>query len=449
MRFSDLSIERFYGILNCHFMEEQQSPIAILLRNRSFLFLWIGQILSQFAGNMLIFLLGLLTYKNTGSNTAVSGLFIAWGVPSVLFGMLAGIVVDKLDKRKIIIMSSLVRALLVIGLLLVMQNVVFVYIIIFLSSMISQFFIPAEAALIPRFVKGKEILTANSMFSFAYYSSMAIGFILAGPMLRLFGPTTAIVVLSSFFLIAAWMNWYLPKMVGEEEDTAIMKRVFQLDVREVAMKVIRLLREGISYVWSSHVLFDSLILLTGTQIMIAILSTLGPGFADRIMGIPVDDASLYIIGPVVAGVLVGSYWVGNKGVNFAPKKLIRIGIVSAGAILIAISVTVYLKRFLRLDWLFADSIIIPIEIGLFFLLGVANSLLDVPANSILQKNAEGDMRGRVYGLLSVFVGGVGVLPVLAGGVLSDLIGVGKVIFILGFLILTYGIIRIRKNGHAL
>ena len=58
-------------------------------------------------------------------------------------------------------------------------------------------------------------------------------------------------------------------------------------------------------------------------------------------------------------------------------------------------------------------------------------MLDVPANSILQKEAEGDMRGRVYGVLGAFVGGVGILPVMIGGVLADFVGVGKVIFLLG------------------
>lgn len=428
-------------------MEEQKNPIGILLRNRSFVYLWIGQVLSQLAGNMMIFLLGILTYKATGSNAAVSGLFIAWGIPSVVFGMLAGMVVDKLDKRKIIMVSSIVRAFLVAGLLLAMQNVVFVYAVIFLSALIAQFFIPAEAALIPRYVKGKELLTANSMFSFAFYSSMAVGFILAGPMLRYFGPTTSIIILSAFFLIAAWMSAYLPKVL--DEDAATMKRISKLDLIVVIRKINASLREGAAYVWSSHVLVDSLLLLTGTQIIIAILSTLGPGFADRVMGIDVNDASVYIIGPVVAGVMIGAYWVGNKGVNMSPKKLIRTGVLGAGVLLILISVTVYLKRFAGFQWIFTDSVIVPIEIVLFFLLGVANSLLDVPANSLLQKNAEGDMRGRVYGLLSAFVGGVGVLPVLAGGVLSDMIGVGKVIFALGVIILIYGIYRVRKNrGHA-
>ena len=84
-------------------------------------------------------------------------------------------------------------------------------------------------------------------------------------------------------------------------------------------------------------------------------------------------------------------------------------------------------------------------IVLFFLLGVANSFLDVPANSILQSAAEGDMRARIYGILTSVVGGAGILPVVLGGVLADSIGVGKVIFFLGIAVLGYSVLRKSNN----
>ena len=125
----------------------------------------------------------------------------------------------------------------------------------------------------------------------------------------------------------------------------------------------------------------------------------------------------------------------------------NVGILGAGLVLGMVSVTVYLKRYVGLDFIFTNWIIIPLVMFLFFFLGVFNSLLDVPANSVLQKEAEGEMRGRVYGVLGAFVGGVGILPVIIGGVLADVIGVGKVIFILGLFIVIYGIFRMRYNKH--
>jgi len=423
-------------------MVTKKLPFIAVLSNRSFLFLWLSQIFSQFAANITLFLLGLIVYRNTGSNAAVSGLFMAFGIPSVVFGLLAGTAVDYIDKRVIILYSCIIRAVLVLGLLISSQYIGIVYVLLFLNAIVTQFFVPAEATMIPKLVPISQLVSANSLFSFAYYGSVAIGFIAAGPMLRIMGPHGSLIFLAALYLVSWWISLQLPTATG---DTKLWKRIQSLSFRNVFWKVVHSLAEGIRYVRHSPVLFDAVFLLTGTQIIIAMLSTLGPGFADRILGIDVTDASLYIIGPVIVGILLGGVWVGNRGYIYKPARLMNLGILGAGVVLGIISVTVYLKRYVFFDFLFADGVIIPIIILLFFFLGVFNSLLDVPANSVLQKEAEGAMRGRVYGILGAFVGGVGILPVMIGGIFADFVGVGKVIMALSILIIGYGIFRIQYN----
>ncbi len=421
-------------------MERKTIPFADVLSQRAFLRLWLSQMFSQFAANVTLFLLGLIVYRNTGSNTAVSGLFMAYGIPSVLFGLLAGTAVDYIDKRMIILQSCLIRAVLVLGLLFASHNIVFIYVLLFLNAVVSQFFVPAAATMIPKIVTPDHLVPANSLFSFAYYGSLAVGFIAAGPLLRLLGPVWSLLFLVGVYVFSWWISLKLP---SSSDDTKLWKRIRVLSIRGVAVKLFHSLSDGIRYVHHSPPLFDAVLLLTGTQIIIAMLSTLGPGFADKVMGIDVTDASVFIIGPVIVGILAGGIWVGNKGYIYSPEKLMNSGILGAGIVLAIVSATVYLQRYVMFSWLFADWIIVPLEVFLFFLLGVFNSLLDVPANSLLQKEAEGAMRGRVYGVLGAFVGGVGILPVMIGGVFADFIGVGLVIVILSAIIITYGIIRIR------
>jgi hypothetical protein len=271
---------------------------------------------------------------------------------------------------------------------------------------------------------------------------MAVGFIIAGPMLRFFGPYVSLAVLALFFLISSLTAMKLP---SSRRGELFFKKLVLLDVRSVLTKIIGRLKDGLSYVRHAPVLFDSVLLLTGTQIIMVMLSTLGPGFADKVMGIDVTDASYFIIGPAVVGMLVGVFWVGSQGFRYKTQTLIQRGILGAGLVLVIISVTIYLKRFAGFGWLFTDTIIIPLELFLFFLLGAFNSLLDVPANSTLQKEAVGEMRGRVYGVLTAFVGGVGILPVMIGGILADTVGVGKVILFLGVFIVIYGMLRMRQK----
>lgn len=162
-----------------------------------------------------------------------------------------------------------------------------------------------------------------------------------------------------------------------------------------------------------------------------ILGTLGPGFADRMLEIDIHDASLLILGPVVMGIIGGALWVGWVGAKYSASVLIERGVVWTGVILILISLTVRLKSIVGLSWSFDPWMIVPIEFLFFVSLGVANSMLDVPANSLLQTETSERMRGRIYGILTSAIGGVGILPVIIGGVLADVIGVGKVIFFWG------------------
>jgi len=416
--------------------------VLAVMRNRQFRHLWLAQICSQLAANMMLFLLALVVYQNTASNTAVSGLFLAYGIPAVLFGFLAGTVVDRLDRRQVLLVCDLLRAILVIGLFFLTHQLPLVYLLVFLNALITQFYVPSEAPLIPKLVAGNQLLIANSLFSFTYYTGMASGFILAGPLLRLLGTKPALAVLSLLFLAAAANITRLP---AQEDNARSFRHLLRAHLPEIIAKVMRDLKEGLRYVRSLPALWDGLLLLTGTQVTLVLLGALGPGFADRMLAIDIRDSSVVIIGPAVIGIILGALWVANFGYRLGPRRLIRTGILSAGIILMLVSLTVKLKGIPTFTWLFADWLIFPLEITLFFLLGIANSLLDVPANSILQKEASGDMRGRVYGLLTAAVGGVGILPIVIGGILADVIGVGKVIFILGLIVFSYGIWRVRYN----
>lgn len=416
------------------------SVLAAVLSNRHFRNLWLGQIFSQLALNSLLFILALVVYQKTASNAAVSGLFLSYGVPAVLFGMVAGAMVDRLDRRAVLMTCDFARAWLVLLLFFYGGYVGIIYLVVFLSAVINQFYVPAEAPLIPRFVPKHLLVSANSLFSFTYYSSMGLGFIFAGPLLRQFGGQWSLLIIALLFLLASTMVFRLPvEGIGVKSLT----QLFQYKIVYLVERILALLQEGLRYVVGSPTLSDALLLLTGTQVILALLGTLGPGFADKVLQIDVRDVSWVVIAPTVIGIVVGALWVGNDGYRLGPKRLIQTGIMGAGILLILISLTVYFSRVA--EWIIPGGIMLPIELVLFFLLGVSNALLDVPANATLQSVASGPMRGRVYGMLTAAVGGVGILPVVVGGVLADVIGVGKVIFLLGLIIVGYGVMRMRYN----
>lgn len=413
-------------------MATSRNAVIGVLSNSRFRLLWFAQVFSQIAANVMIFLLALVIYQINGSNTAVSALYIFYAVPAVLFGFLAGAIVDRFDRKHVLLLCDLARFILMLCFIFISHNLLAVYVMVFIYALINQFYLPAEAPLIPKIVKAEQLITANSLFSFTYYSSMALGFILSGPLLRWLGTQPALLFLALCFLVAASLVYFLP---GETQlaEKLTLKKLFQADLVSLFRKIKQELAEGITYVQNKPLLRDSLLLLSGTQVIIAILGTLGPGYADRIMHIDVHDSSFYIIGPVVLGIILGALWIGHYGHKFGTNRLIQIGVFTCGIILASIAV---------LGKLTSSPLLVIVS--LFFVLGVANSFLDVPANSNIQKWSDGAIRGRIYGLLSVAIGGIGILPVIIGGILADVFGILKVIFCLGLSVLLYGVIRYNK-----
>lgn len=404
--------------------------------------LWIGQVASQLAFSSMMFVLSLHVYQLTGSNTMVSLLFLTFGIPALFLAVPAGAIDDHLDNRSVLFFCDSIRAIVVIGFIFFPSNLPFIYGLAFILAVVNQFYVPAEVPTIPLVVPHELLLTANSLFAFTFYSSLAVGSMVAGPILRLFGPHWVFVVISILFGIAAWSVSRVPK---EKSQKSLFDHSIGKKIPHMVRDGIRAVREGLAYVASSKAIQDALLLLAGTQVVIVLLGTLGPGFADRVLNIDVHDASLLIVGPVVAGIVLGALWVGTKGYRFAPETLIRTGIAAAGIILMFIALTVRLERVTGFEWFFQSRVIIPIEFLLFFFLGIASSMLDAPANSVLQRESTDTMRSRVYGILTAAVGGVGILPVVVSGILADVIGAGKVIFLLGFVILLYGLWRVRYN----
>lgn len=412
--------------------------IVEVLSHPGFRSLWFGQIFSQLSINTLIFVLALRLYQQSLSNAVVSGLFLVYAIPAVFLGLAAGSIVDKLENKKVLFYCDLIRAMLVLSLIFNNQQVIFIYLITLFNSIITQFYVPAEAPAIPYLVPSKLILTANSLFSFTYYSSLAIGSIFAGPLLRVFGPEGIFIFLALLFFIAAFNISRVPA-IRDKKIIILSSNIYS--PKYILGRIFANIYEAIKYVRKIKGLQEALMLLTGTQIVIALLGTLGPGFADRMLKIDIRDASLVITGPAVIGLISGALWVGSFGSGINKQKLINGGVITAGFTLLITALIVRLINTFNLPVTNIRTFILPLVFCLFFIFGFANSMLDVPSNSILQQESSGNIRGRIYGILASAVGGFGILPVVIGGILADKIGVGKVIFILGFIITSYGIYR--------
>jgi MFS family permease len=252
-----------------------QKPLLLqALAFPSFRFLWIGQVCSQIGANMLLSILALRIYELTKSNTAVSALYLAYGIPAVFFGMFSGALVDHLDKRKVLAFCNISRTLLIIPLFFFHEHIFISYVVMFLNSLIGQFYLPAEAPLIPRSVPEKFLLTANSLFSFTFFASVAIGFVLAGPVLKFTGALGSLGILFTLYMTAVWSVFHVTK---QKEDVQGLVRLLRKSGFSLLRQLVEDTKKGIAFCYSRKAIKDALVLLAGAQIVISLLGVLGPG----------------------------------------------------------------------------------------------------------------------------------------------------------------------------
>jgi CRP-like cAMP-binding protein/sugar phosphate permease len=161
-------------------LPSQPSPFAIL-RNGRFVRLWTAQLVSTIGDSLTSLAAGILVYQETGSALSVGLILMATAVPTLIFGLIAGVVVDRYDRKKIMIAADLVRAGLVLTIpFLVTSSIVWLYVIVMLSASVTQFFSPANESVLPEIASEEELGAANAIMAIAQFGSTAVGFAAAG-----------------------------------------------------------------------------------------------------------------------------------------------------------------------------------------------------------------------------------------------------------------------------
>src|SRR3989304_8166248 len=126
----------------------KENLILQTLRIRPFLFLILSEFFSQFAMNLFNFALLIVVFSLARSNSAVSGVVIAFTFPTIIFGILAGVLVDRWNKKNVLFLTNFLRALMVVPLFFLSGDIFVIYAVTFGVSILTQFFIPAETPMI-------------------------------------------------------------------------------------------------------------------------------------------------------------------------------------------------------------------------------------------------------------------------------------------------------------
>jgi MFS family permease len=190
--------------------------VRLLRSNRNYRYAWTGQVVSEIGdhfNNIAVFSLAL---HATGSGLVVSGVMLARAVPAVLAGPVAGVVLDRADRRVVMIASDLVRAVVAFGFVAAVQSPR-PWLLFLLSALLmfaSPFFTSGRAAILPAIASAEELHTANALTQTTQWMTLTIGTVAAGVSASALGYTVAFLLNGLSFLFSAWAVWRLRLPAG-------------------------------------------------------------------------------------------------------------------------------------------------------------------------------------------------------------------------------------------
>lgn len=413
------------------------NQILRALAIRPFFFLVLAEIFSQIAVNMLYFVVIIVVFTISSSNTAVAGAILSFTIPQLLFGLLAGVYVDKWNKKKVLYASNFLRAILVFVLVFFHSNLMLIYILTFGISLVSQFFIPAETPMIPIVVKRPLLLSANAIFGMVIYSSIFIAYAISGPLVILLGHTFTFAALGVCFLFAAFFATFIKVRTIRERKLGDLDR-FRISFADETRAVINFFRKA-------KMIYQALFLLTLAQIIVLVLAAIGPGYAQQVLKIRVEEFPVYFVTPAVIGAALSAIVLGSYLHKHPKSRLTKIGLFLLGfsILILPYGSKVESRGFIQMLNSYLphafDINILHIMVVMAFIMGIANSLIFIPSNTVLQEETSEQFRGKVYGALNTMVGFFSLLPILIVGGLSDIFGIKGVITGVGLAVLLIGV----------
>ena len=183
--------------------------LELLRGNRGFRQLWLGQVVSQLGDWFDTIAVMTLVLNLTGSGRDVGLIMVARFLPSVVVGPLSGVLADRFNRRTIMVVSDVLRAIVVLGFLFVRRpdQIWLIYVLTVLQLTFSTFFEPAKSAVIPSIVAERELVSANAISSVTWSVMLTLGAVAGGLVTGWFGTDAAFVVDSATYLVSAALVW--------------------------------------------------------------------------------------------------------------------------------------------------------------------------------------------------------------------------------------------------
>jgi len=373
------------------------------LWNRNFLLLWQGQVISSIGDVVYEIALGFWILAVTGSTALMGALMAASVIPRVLVSPFAGVVVDRSDRKWLIVLTDLVRAIAVIFVAVAaFQGWVQIWMVFAAGVIIGlcgAFFSPAISSSLPDLVPHSKLMQANSIYSMVYAASGILGNSLGGVLYSLLGGPLMFLINGLSFLYSTI--------------SVLFVRVPKIKRQGSPQHFFADMKDGYRFVWNWRnlrwlIIFAACANFFATVAIVAIIPLFQqtPGLGPAYYGV----AMALLAGGELAGML-GTYAIPIKA-GFRYRLFVFSALLS-----------------FFLFALFPVFLNVPFMATVAFLGGFFNAVVNVLLQTVMQLNVPADMRGKVFSLLGALSQGLVPIAMALGGVLAGFIPLRLLIFI--------------------
>ncbi len=436
---------------------EPEQGFFPVLKNRNFLTLWSGQVFSQLADKVyLVLMIALIASRFQSDDQSISGwvssIMIAFTIPAVLFGSIAGVFVDRWSKKTVLVLTNLLRGGLVFALppLLWLSKgwsplaglpVGFCVLlgITFLVSTLTQFFAPAEQSTLPLVVERRHLLSANSLYTTTMMASVIIGFAVGEPLLALadtlisklgwtaIGLGKELVVASGYTIAGVILLW-----LRTGEKSRLATNATDEAIEAEAPHVWQDIRDGLRFLAEQGRVRSALIQLVILFSVFAALAVLSVRLAEVTPEIKSSQFG-FLLAMGGVGMAIGATFIGQFGQRFPHAQLSLVGSLGMAASLFGISLSV--------------TRLIP-TLLLIAALGGFAAVVGVPMQTAIQEETPEAMRGKVFGLQNNAINIALSLPLALAGVAETFFGLRAVFLGLAVLVVAGGVLTwyISRTG---
>jgi len=407
-----------------------------VLKNRNFFLLWLGQIISQLGDRLgQMALIALVYLRAPGSTLQIAKVLSFTIIPVFIVGPLAGVYVDRWDRRRTMFACDFLRSLLVLAIPLFLfyaKSLAPVYLIIFITFSVGRFFVPAKLSIVPDLVDKKDLLMANSLVNTTGMIAAILGFGISGVLVDWLGAKSGFYLNSLTFLISGTLIFLISRKFVVAMD---FKKVGQEIIEVIGKSVIQEIKEGVLYfIRKKDIRFTA-------GIIFALWSALGAVyvvvivFVQNTLHSATKDLGLLVMFLGI-GLFLGSLIYGRFGQRISHHKVIFASLVLSGIMLDIFALGIY-----NFPNFFMAAL-------LALCLGLIIAPIMIASNTIIHNVSDNDMLGKIFSSFEIVMHLGFLLFMFLGGILAERFSHLLILVVVGVLLSLLGLINLIFNRKA-